>query len=57
MDILFNVSSIDFEWMLSQQGVLKTDMEEAPRKEVEDEMTRAMMQSKIAEGDSDEDDW
>lgn len=43
--------------MLSQVGVLKTDLEEDPRKAVSDEMTRAMKQSRITTDSDDDNDW
>lgn len=52
-----NFKCDELEWMLSQVGVLKTDLEEDPRKAVSDEMTRAMKQSRITTDSDDDNDW
>ncbi|XP_048766284.1 phosducin-like protein 3 [Ostrea edulis] len=49
-----NFKQDELEWMLSEVGVLKTDLEGPPKKEIHD-----VMESALRRGDdeSDEDDW
>lgn len=51
-----NFTQDELEWRLSKLGALKTEMEEAPRRSVDDVMEKAMKQNMV--GDSDDDnDW
>lgn len=47
---------LELEWRLSTLGVLKTELEEAPRKSVDDVMDRAMKQNTVDDSD-DDNDW
>ncbi|XP_033741403.1 phosducin-like protein 3 [Pecten maximus] len=50
-----NFKRDEFEWMLSQNGVLKTDLEGPPKQAVDDVMSRAVRESAI--DSDDENDW
>ena len=43
--------------MLSEVGVVKTDLEAPPKREIHDVMDSALRQSGLNNDDSDEDDW
>ena len=47
----------ELEWMLSEVGVVKTDLEAPPKREIHDVMDSALRQSGLNNDDSDEDDW
>lgn len=48
---------VELEWMLSEVGVLKTELEAPPKQEIRDVMDSALRQSGRGDDDSDEDDW
>lgn len=48
---------VELEWMLSEVGVLKTELEAPPKQEIRDVMDSALRQSGQGDDDSDEDDW
>ncbi|XP_045181408.2 phosducin-like protein 3 [Mercenaria mercenaria] len=50
-----NLKQDELEWMLSQSGAVKTDLEEPPRPEVKDVMNIAIRESAINRDDSDDD--
>lgn len=50
-----NLKQDELEWMLSQTGAVKTDLEEPPRPEVKDVMNIAVRDSAINRDDSDDD--
>lgn len=50
-----NLKQNELEWMLSQTGAVKTDLEEPPRPEVKDVMNIAIRDSAINRDDSDDD--
>lgn len=54
-DVLLCV--VELEWMLSEVGVLKTELEAPPKQEIRDVMDSALRQSGMGDDDSDEDDW
>ncbi|XP_041360857.1 phosducin-like protein 3 [Gigantopelta aegis] len=51
-----NIKQDELEWMLSQAGAVKTELEAPPKKEIKDVMNIAIRQSAINQGDSDDDD-
>lgn len=50
-----NLKQDELEWMLSQTGAVKTDLEEPPRPQVKDVMNIAIRDSAINRDDSDDD--
>ena len=48
----------ELEWMLSEAGAVKTDLEENPRKKnkIHDVMTSSLRQANVKDSDSDSDD-
>lgn len=52
-----NFKQDELEWMLSEVGVLKTELEAPPKQEIRDVMDSALRQSGQGDDDSDEDDW
>lgn len=52
-----NFKQDELEWMLSEVGVLKTELEAPPKQEIRDVMDSALRQSGRGDDDSDEDDW
>lgn len=48
----------ELEWMLSEAGAVKTDLEEDPRKKnkIHDVMTSSLRQGNVKDSDSDDDD-
>lgn len=53
MNLTFN----EFEWMISQTGAVKTEMEESPKRQIKDVMNIAIRESAIDRNDSDDDDY
>ena len=47
----------ELEWMLSQVGAVKTELEGPPKRQVRDMMDIAVKQSAIDNDSSDENDW
>ena len=47
----------ELEWMLSEAGAVKTDLEENPRKKnkIHDVMTSSLRQANVKDSDSDDD--
>ncbi|KAK3609025.1 hypothetical protein CHS0354_020688 [Potamilus streckersoni] len=52
-----NLTFSEFEWMISQTGAVKTDMEESPKRQIKDVMNIAIRESAINRDDSDDDDY
>ncbi|XP_061171208.1 phosducin-like protein 3 [Saccostrea echinata] len=52
-----NFKQDELEWMLSEVGVLKTELEGPPKREIRDVMDSAVRQSRLDDDDSDENDW
>ncbi|XP_065928597.1 phosducin-like protein 3 [Magallana gigas] len=52
-----NFKQEELEWMLSEVGVLKTELEAPPKQEIRDVLDSALRQSGRDDDDSDEDDW
>ena len=47
----------ELEWMLAEAGAVKTDLEENPRKAVNDVLSSTLKNSNYSNDDSDDDDW
>lgn len=47
----------ELEWMLAEVGAVKTDLEENPRKAVNDVLSSTLKTSNYVNDDSDDDDW
>lgn len=52
-----NITQNELEWMLSETGAVKSDLEEPPRREVKDVMNIAIRDSAITNDNSDDDDY
>ncbi|KAL3891961.1 hypothetical protein ACJMK2_004310 [Sinanodonta woodiana] len=50
-----NLKLNEFEWMISQTGAVKTEMEEPPKTQIKDVMNIAIRESAINRDDSDDD--
>ena len=48
---------LDLEWMLFQVGAIKSEMEEKPRKEINDVLNSAIKQSAYNDNSDDDNDW